>query len=100
MAAHVSFANGDPVLLGQIPETIAALTERVKSVPPFIDFCSHPFQSSSQVLKIEEDVKISLQYQNEGGQRVDLSCDSDIKARTLYSLCYLAHPFIRLPVFR
>jgi hypothetical protein len=31
------------------------------------------------VLKLEDDVNISLQYQNESGARVHLSSDSDLK---------------------
>jgi hypothetical protein len=34
MAAHVSVANGDPVLVGDVPATFEALTERVKTVRP------------------------------------------------------------------
>lgn len=33
MAAHVSLAAGPPVLIGDVPATIAALAERVKEVP-------------------------------------------------------------------
>ena len=32
-----------------------------------------------QVLKLDEDVKISLQYQNESGARVDVTSDGDLK---------------------
>ena len=38
MAAHVSLANGAPVLVGDIPETVAALIARVKSVTTRIPF--------------------------------------------------------------
>lgn len=46
MAAHVSLAAGPPVLIGDVPATIAALAERVKEVPhPFLSHLSMPTSS-------------------------------------------------------
>ena len=86
MAAHVSLANGPPVLIGDVPDTVAALCQRVKSVPPHhVHFSFHALVNTHayflrwQVLKLDEDAKISLQYQNESGARVDVTSDGDLK---------------------
>ena len=63
MSAHVSLAAGPPLLIGDVPATFAELIDRVKLV-----------------LDLEDNVAISLQYQNESGARVDLSSESSLKA--------------------